>query len=202
MPANHQKPKAKHQTWYKKLTWEDDMLVIEIPKQEVFLDEKQEFSHVGPFKIQLEHSLLSISKWESEWCKPFLTADKKTEKENLDYIRCMGVSQHIDDNVLSLLTEKDVMTIAEYMQSKKSATTFTMSGSSNREVVTSELIYYWMTMFNIPFECQKWHIDRLLTLIRICNVKSAPGKKMSKAEILQRNKTINAQRKKMYNTSG
>jgi len=178
------------------------MLVIEIPKQEVFLDEKQEFSHVGPFKIQLEHSLLSISKWESEWCKPFLTADKKTEKENLDYIRCMGVSQHIDDNVLSLLTEKDVMTIAEYMQSKKSATTFTMSGSSNREVVTSELIYYWMTMFNIPFECQKWHIDRLLTLIRICNVKSAPGKKMSKAEILQRNKTINAQRKKMYNTSG
>lgn len=180
------------------------MLTVTIPAIEGFDEEKQEFVTLAKEQtLQLEHSLVSLSKWESKWQKAFLTKNEKTSEETIDYIKCMTITQNVNPNVYSRLTASNIEEIHKYIEAPMTATTFNEHNQkTSREIITSELIYYWMISLNIPMECQKWHLNRLLTLIRVCNVKNTPPKKMSKKQIMSNNAALNAARKKQLNTSG
>lgn len=181
------------------------MLQIKVPiTQEEWDEGKQEFIEPEYKTIQLEHSLVSLSKWESKWNKAFLSKKEKTLEETLDYIKCMTLTQNVNSDIYDKLTDENVDQIQKYINAPMTATTFyeDRTGKANNETITSELIYYWMIALNIPFECQKWHLNRLLTLIRVCNIKNAPPKKYSKREIMSRNAALNAARKKQLNTRG
>ena len=179
------------------------MLQITIPAVELWDEKKEEFIHIKEHTLQLEHSLVSLSKWEAKWHKPFLTS-VKTREETLDYVKCMTITQNVNPDIYNYLTAENINKINEYIEDPMTATSFS-NGNNNkpsREIVTSELIYYWMIAFNIPFECQKWHLNRLLTLVRVCSIKNAPAKKMSKREIMSRNAALNAARRQKLGTSG
>lgn len=179
------------------------MLEITIPGIELYDEEKNEFINYPEKTIQFEHSLVSISKWESKWCKSFLSGKEKTTEEILDYIICMAVTEGVTADDITRLTEDSFAKINAYIGHPMTATTFANERQTGgREIVTSEIIYYWMVSFNIPFECQYWHLNRLLTLIKVCNVKNNPPKKMSKQEVLSRNKALNEARKRELNTKG
>ena len=180
------------------------MLTITIPSVEMFNEKTQEFFSTKEQTLQLEHSLVSLSKWESKWNKAFLTKTDKTKEETIDYIKCMTITQNVDPNVYSCLTPSNIEEILKYIEAPMTATTFSNFNQKevNREVVTSELIYYWMISLNIPMECQKWHLNRLLTLIRVCNIKNTPPKKMSKKDIMSRNAALNAARRKQFGSTG
>ena len=180
------------------------MLTIKIPDTEYYNEETSQFVSVKERTIDLEHSLVSLSKWEAKWCKPFLGKDQKTSEEVRDYIRCMIIDRNVPDNILYALSKQQEKQIVEYIDEKMTATTFSdiSSASKNREIITSEIIYYWMISLNIPFECQKWHLNRLLTLIRVCSIKNAPPKKMGRQSIQMRNKELNEQRRKQINSRG
>jgi len=180
------------------------MLRITIPAVEQWDEAKQEFIYTKEQTLSLEHSLVSISKWESKWCKPFLTKQEKTFEETLDYIKCMTLTQNVDPEVYNYLTNENIKEINEYIGAPMTATYFSdeKTSKTSREQVTAELIYYWMIAFNIPFECQKWHLNRLLTLIKVCSIKNQPPKKRSKKDIMSRNAALNAARRKRLNTKG
>lgn len=179
------------------------MLVLDIPGSEFFDDEKEEFIETKPVSLRLEHSLVSVSKWEAEWKVPFLSAKELTREQTIDYIRFMTINQNVDPLVYTLLNNDHVRKVNEYISDNRTATTFSnVNTPPNRQVVTSELIYFWMAQYNIPFECQKWHLSRLMTLIRIASIKNAPEKKMSQRAILSQNKSLNAARRKAMHTKG
>ena len=181
------------------------MLRITIPEQELWDEKKLKFVTIKEQPLQLEHSLVSLSKWESKWHKPFLGKGDKTPEEILDYIKCMTLTQNVNSEVYNYLTQENITQINEYIEDSMTATTFSAdkTASKNHEVVTSEIIYYWMIALNIPIEiCQKWHLNRLLTLIRVCNIKNSPPKKMSKKELMSRNAALNAARRQQLNTRG
>ena len=181
------------------------MLRIEIPiNPEGWDEKKQEFVKPKTQILQLEHSLVSLSKWESKWCKPFFSNEEKSYEEVLDYIKCMTITQNVDPEVYNHLTESNITDINNYINAPMTATTFTnvKGHGNNREIITSELVYYWMIALNIPVEFQKWHINRLLTLIRVCEIKNSPQKKMSKNEIMSRNAALNEARRKKLNSRG
>jgi hypothetical protein len=181
------------------------MLRIAVPVgPEEWDEEKEEFINPKIQTLQLEHSLVSLSKWESKWCKPFLSSKEKTIEETMDYIKCMTITQNVDPDLYNHLTAENIEKINQYIYAPMTATTFSdgKTNKPNREIITSELVYYWMVALNIPFECQKWHLNRLLTLIRICNVKNEPPKKMSKRDVMSRNAALNAARRKQFNTNG
>lgn len=179
------------------------MLFITVPSVEMFDDKTNRFYKTKSQDLRLEHSLVSISKWEAKWQKPFLSKDDKTIEETLDYIRCMTLTQNVPPDVYTRLTESNIEEVSKYINASMTATTFSNKNMKpNREIITSEVIYYWMIAFNIPFECQKWHLNRLLTLINICNIKNQPAKSMSKRDIMARNKALNAQRKAQLHTKG
>ena len=180
------------------------MLRIMIPATELWDKSNREFITTKEQTLQLEHSLVSLSKWESKWCKPFLTKDKKTIEETLDYIKCMTLTQNVDPHVYNALTDEHIEQVNKYIEAPMTATWFAeeKNRKPNREQITAELIYYWMIALNIPFECQKWHLNRLLTLVRVCNVKNQPPKKMSKKDLINRNAKLNAERRKLLNTRG
>lgn len=179
------------------------MLEIIIPASEFYNEQTEEFIYNEEQKLLLEHSLESVSKWESKWNKPFLSSSDKSVDEIIDYIRCMTITKDVADDVYERLTDRNIRSINSYIDAPMTATTFNeVSNRPNREIITSEIIYYWMITFNIPFECQQWHLNRLLALIKVCNIKNNPPKKMSQQEILARNKALNAQRKQNLNTKG
>ena len=181
------------------------MLTIDVPiSLEGWDDDKQEFVEPKTQRLQLEHSLVSLSKWESKWHKPFYSKKELTAEELLDYIRCMTLNKNVDSDVYNHLTEKNVKEIKDYIDDPMTATTFSKEdkGRGNGETVTSELIYYWMIASNIPFECQKWHLNRLITLIRVCGVKNTPPKKRSKRDIMSRNAALNAARRAKMHSKG
>lgn len=180
------------------------MLKITIPETEFWDEQKEEFITVKSKTLVLEHSLVSISKWESKWCKPFLSKKDMSFEETIDYIRCMTLTHNVTPNIYSCITRDNIQEIIDYINAPMTATWFSddKSGRRSREIITSELIYYWMIALNIPMECQKWHLNRLLTLIRVCNIKNAPPKKMSKKAITSRNAAINAARRQQLNTKG
>lgn len=181
------------------------MLRITIPPVESWDERTNEFvlSFEGQ-TLQLEHSLVSISKWESKWCKSFIATKNKTNEEILDYIKCMTITQNVKPEVYLYLSKENVEQINKYIEAPMTATTFSEDKHSNagREIITSELIYYWMIALNIPPEYQKWHLNRLLTLIKVCSIKNAPPKKRSKGDIMRRNAALNAARRQQLNTRG
>lgn len=180
------------------------MLRITIPATEEWDEAKQEFVYAKEQTLQLEHSLVSLSKWEARWHKPFLSKEEKTDEETLDYIRCMTITQNVDPEVYLRLTNDNIDQINRYIDDSMTATTFRDDGmgGSSRKIITSEVIYWWMIANNIPPEYQKWHLNRLLTLIKVCNLESQPPKKMSAGEIMSRNAVLNEARKKKLNTKG
>lgn len=185
------------------------MLEIIIPEAELYDEKTNRFVSVKETKIEIEHSLAAVSKWESKWHKPFLqsnkTQDEKTYEELIDYVRCATLTENVDPLIFSNLSEDNLKKIADYMNDKMTATWFSEDKSkkaTSREVVTSEIIYYWMVSLNIPFECQYWHLNKLLTLIRVCDEKNQPSKKMSKRDVMKRNKALNASRRKAHHTRG
>jgi len=180
------------------------MLQIKLPVIELYDEKTNEFSYTREQILQLEHSLVSISKWESKWCKPFLSKEEKTFEETIDYIRCMTITQNVDSDIYKYITNGIIEEVNKYIEDPMTATTFgnAKTGSFNKEIITAEIIYYWMVVYNIPFECQKWHLNRLLTLINVCNIKNQSPKKMSRKEIFERNRALNAARKAKANTRG
>ena len=180
------------------------MLRITIPAVEQWDEVKQEFVYTKEQTLSLEHSLVSLSKWESKWCKAFLTKQEKTFEETLDYIKFMTITQNVDPKVYNYLTNENIDEVNKYIEAPMTATYFSEDKTSkiNREQVTAELIYYWMISLNIPFECQKWHLNRLLTLIKVCDIKNTPPKKRSRKDIMSRNAALNAARRKQLNTMG
>lgn len=181
------------------------MLQITVPiSPEGWDEERQEFVDPQVKTLQLEHSLVSISKWESKWHKAFLSKKDKTEEEIFDYVKCMTLTQNVDPSVYDHLTVNNVNQIKAYIEDPMTATVINTNSSdkSNKETVTSELIYYWMIALNIPSEYQKWHINRLLKLIEVCNVKNSPPKKRSKSDIMRSNAALNAARRKQLGTRG
>lgn len=183
------------------------MLTLFIPAVEEWDDVKQEFVEPIPAQnLVLEHSLMSISKWESKWHKPFLDKKDKTLEEILDYIKCMTISKNVDDRVYQRLTNENINSVVAYIDDPMTATWFSddkiMKNRRQTEIITAEIIYYWMVAFNIPFECEKWHLNRLMTLIRVCNAKQEKPKKQNKKEMMRSRAALNAARKKQLNTRG
>lgn len=180
------------------------MLQLTIPAREYWDEETQEFVNTKEQTLELEHSLVSLSKWESKWCKAFLTKQPKTYEETLDYIRCMTLTENVPPDVYRNLTKENIRQVNKYIEAPMTATYISSDKSSkgHGETVTSELIYYWMVSLNIPFECQYWHLNRLITLVRVCNVKNSPPKKMSRRELASRNAALNEARRKQLNTRG
>jgi|SRR3954447_2789442 len=180
------------------------MLELVVGATEMYDSSSQEFTTEGGVRLQLEHSLLSLSKWESIAEKPFLGKGTKTEEEVFLYIKCMVIDPKIPPEVFQQLDGEHYKAINEYIERRMTATWFADAPGApqTRDVITSELIYYWMTVFNIPFSCEEWNLNRLFTLIRVCNVKQAKPKKMSRTEIAQRNRELNARRKAQLGTTG
>lgn len=181
------------------------MLKITVPETEFWDEIHEEFVYKKEQTLQLEHSLVSLSKWESKWHKAFLGKQEKTDEEILDYVRCMTLTQNVDPEVYTRLSADNYAAINAYIEAPMTATTFYEDKSSgrNKETVTSELIYFWMISYNIPVDiCQKWHLNRLLTLIRVCNVKNTPPKKRSRREMLNRQAALNAANRKRFSSKG
>lgn len=180
------------------------MLQITIPPIESFDDRTQEFVVFKGQTLQLEHSLVSLRKWESKWCKPFLSKQEKTYEETLDYIKCMTITQNVNPEVYNFISSNDIEMIDEYIGAPMTATYISRGrgGKINREIITAEVIYYWMIALQIPFECQKWHLNSLLTLIEVCNIKNSPPKQRNGRQLATDYAALNAARKKLHNTKG
>jgi hypothetical protein len=180
------------------------MLRLKIAPTEMWDERKQEFVQTGERELMLEHSLVSLAKWESKWQKPFLDQKPKTGDEMLDYVRCMTITQNVSPETYSRLTTGNMAEIEQYISRPMTATTFSAEqhGNRNGEKTTAELIYYWMVTLSIPFECEKWHLNRLLALIRVCNLKNQPARKKSQRAILQENRALNAARRQRLRTRG
>jgi hypothetical protein len=182
------------------------MLSITIKgKSELWDPVKEEFRSAKDTTITLEHSLVSISKWESNWRKPFFKREPKTTEEYLDYIKCMTITQNVPDDVYYCLSKDNIIEIQKYIDASLTATWFQKQNNkgSNRAITTSEVIYAQMVEYGIPFDpCQKWHISRLLTLIRVCSENNNQPKKMSKNEVSKMYSSINAQRRAAMHSKG
>ena len=179
------------------------MIDIIIPETEYFDEERMQFVTYKEQKLTLEHSLIAISKWESKFEKPFLSSEKSA-LEVIEYIKCMTLTQNVKPETYLHLSPKNIEEIQAYIEAPMTATTFKKieKRGGKKEIITAELIYYWMIAFNIPFECQKWHLNKLLTLIEVCARKNEPPKKMSRREIAAQHKAINEANRKRFHTKG
>ena len=182
-------------------------LKIIVQPKELWNEKTEQFVTIDkPVELTLEHSLISISKWEAKWEKAFLSNAPKTDEEKIDYIRCMTLTQNVNPNVYYMLDKKALDEIEKYTNAPMTATVFsdmkTASNSYKKEVFTSEIIYYLMFANNIPVEFQKWHLNRLLTLIKVCSIKNSPPKKMSKKDTASYYASLNKARRAKHHSKG
>ena len=179
------------------------MLPIILPSAKLFNEATEEYVYVPQVTLKFEHSLISLSKWESKWHRSYLNASSYTTEEFMDYMRCMSLDPNVDMQTLKRLTRSDINTIMEYMRNPMTATTFSKLKSQSRKgpIITAEIIYYWMISFDIPFECEKWHLNRLLTLIEVCSRKQNP-EKLSKREAAMMRAAANEARRKQLGSKG
>lgn len=183
------------------------MFQLKLPEIEHYDEQKLRFVTYQSLDLNLEHSLVSLSKWESFYEKPFITTTDKTPAEFLAYANMMIVDElQGDTRPIKFLRDEDVVALSNYIQSNQTATWFTeRPGSTQRnqsETVTAEIIYYWMVAHTIPFECQYWHLNRLITLVKVCNLKQEKPKKMSRRDLMSKNAALNAQRKAAAGSKG
>lgn len=181
------------------------MLEIRIDGKEFWNQEKEEFVNTKGITLRLEHSLISVSKWEAKYKRPFLSDGPKTLQETYDYITFMSLDRNVNMTELEGITEEDYKKILDYIHDPMTATKISNNAKNkpnSNHVLTSEEIYYDMTALNIPFECEKWHLNRLLTLIKIASIKNEPPKKMSKGEIYRQNAELNKARRAKYHSKG
>ena len=185
------------------------VLTITVPARELFDERTNKFLSLESRTIQLEHSLLSVSKWEDKWHEPFLgragMKTERTEQQVIDYIRCMTITRNVPPEFFDNLPPGTVEQIQAYIDDPHTATTFYDARQGNtrsRETITAEIIYYWMLKAGIPFECEKWNLGRLFALIRVCSIRDNPGKKMSRADVAAQNRSLNAARRAKLKTNG
>lgn len=180
------------------------MLEVIVPAREYWDETLEQFTSQDERVLQLEHSLISISKWESKWRKPFLNDDDKSEEESRDYVRCMTMTKGVPPEVYYAILPEDILRISEYIKTPQTATTINEvpGPPSAKPVITSEVVYYWMIAYKIPQAYEKWHFSRLLTLIRVCEAKSKPPTKMNKADLRAKMRQLNEERRAKYNTRG
>lgn len=181
------------------------MLTITVPGCE-WLDETQgRFMKTADTVLTLEHSLVSVHKWEQRHCKPFLSSEHKTDAECMDYVRCMTLTQNVNPLVYSALTPELLKNIDKYIEAPMTATWFSeekTTGPIDRKTVTAEVIYYWMITLGIPWECRKWHLNTLMTLIRVCNAKNAPKRQRSQREMIAERRMLNKMRREQTGSRG
>lgn len=181
------------------------MLEIEVQMiPEMWDNSKEEFIPPVIQTLRLEHSLVSLKKWESKWCKPFLSKRDKTDEETLDYIKCMTVTQNVNPDVYLHLSDENMKQIEDYINAPMTATTVAdrKGNKSKYDVITAEVIYSWMINLRIPPEYQKWHLNSLLTLIRVLVAENSPPEKRSQEELAMDYAELNAARRKKYNSKG
>ena len=180
------------------------MLKITVPATESYDPITNSFFTTKDQTLTLEHSLLSISKWESKWEKPFLDkSTPKTIEESRDYVRCMTITQNVNPDVYYALTEENYKEIIAYMEKPMTATWFKEDNKPpSRKIITAEIVYYYMVALQIPFSCEKWHFNKLMTLIRVCNEENKPGKKMSRNKVMSDNRALNAARRAKLKSKG
>lgn len=183
------------------------MLTLVVPDIELYDEENEQFINIKGTTLKLEHSLVAIAKWESKWKVPFLELENVDGEKLTDYIKCMTITQNVNPQIFEYIDSGSRRKIVDYIEDEMTATTIHGSsgqgkGKARKELVTAELIYYWMISKGIPMECQKWHVNRLLTLINVYNIKESSGNKMSKKDLAQRNREMNRQRRAQWNTKG
>lgn len=180
------------------------MLIIKVPIVEGFDERKKEFVETEWFTLEMEHSLATLSKWESFFEKPFLTDREKTAEETIWYINAMITTPDVPPEVFPKLSKENFEDINAYINAKMTATTFheATEQKHNGEFITAELIYYWMVSLNIWIECEHWHLNRLLAFIKVCNLKNTPPKKLSREDNIEQRRALNAKRKREYGTKG
>jgi hypothetical protein len=180
------------------------MLVIKVEAVESFDEKTSSFVSATGFTVELEHSLAAISKWESFYEKPFLGTETKTAEEVIKYLECMNLGKPLSEEQLTLLTAKHLPQINAYLEGNHTATWFSDKSQQggSREIVTSELVYYWMSALTIPYDCDKWNFNRLMTLIKVANVKNAPVKKTGRQSMASQRRSLNAQRLQQRGTTG
>jgi hypothetical protein len=177
------------------------MLRLTVALSESFDESTSEFVVSDKIVLELEHSLVSLSKWESKWEIPFLDNEEKTNEQVLDYVRMMFSGDEFPEHVIEKLESKHFQSINTYINARMTATWFSDQGeSASREIITAELIYYWMIALGIPFDCQKWHLNRLLTLIKVCNIKNSPKK--NRRETAEQRRQRNQMMKAKFGTKG
>lgn len=182
-------------------------LQITIPPLEIGYDPKTSqfiYSHSKEVTLTLEHSLVSLSKWEAKWKTPFMSKSEMTREETIDYIRCMTITQHVDPNVYNGIDDSIIRKVNEYIKDPMTATWFAKEENKKHQsvIITAERIYYWMIALQIPPEYRKWHLNQLITLIRVCELESRPKKKMPRSETLAQYRAINAKRRNALKTKG
>lgn len=180
------------------------MLTIVVPGQELFNNKTQKFIKTEDVKLRMEHSLVAISKWESKWHKPFLTSTGRSGEEVTDYFRMMCIEEDVDSSVLDRMTEENIRQIQDHIENSMTATTFSNLPDSpgRREIVTAEIVYYWMISMQIPLDRENWHFGKLIALIKTINAKNAPKKKMNTKDALAQQRELNAQRRAASQSNG
>ena len=183
------------------------MITVQIPETELYNEATGRFMQVKGITIQLEHSLISLSKWESKWHKPFIATKDKTHEEFIDYLRCMTLTKNVDPNAYYAIPGKTMTEISNYINDPMTATTFTKNQNEKdpmgkNKIVTAEIIYYYMVTLGIPVEFERWHLNRLLTLIKVVSIKNTPPKKMSRDAVLARNSKLNRARRARSGSRG
>jgi hypothetical protein len=177
---------------------------VTIPRQELYDESTNEFKEIKETTLLLEHSLVSISKWEAKWHIPYINTKEKTEEQAFDYLRCMTITQNVNPEIYKYIPIEEAQRIKEYIEDPMTATTITKQegkGRSNK-ILTSEVIYFYMFSYNIPAEFDKWHLNRLLMLIDVFNEENKPKKKMSKTQAMSRYASLNAARRARLNSAG